>query len=125
MKKLFLLVITVCIASLVSAQAIKPADSVYLVTYTTGSLWDKAKQTNDQPFFKEHSATLSKLRKEGVITAGARYADKGIIFIKAESIRAARELILNDPAIVNKLFAADIQKLSVFYEGCIEKVKNN
>lgn len=125
MKKLLLLAVAACITSLVNAREIKPADSVYLVTYTTGPVWDNAKQPYEQPFFKEHSANLSKLRKEGVITAGARYADKGIIFIKAKSMLAARELVLTDPAVINKLFVADIQKLSVFYEGCIEKVKNN
>jgi uncharacterized protein YciI len=125
MKKLLFLSVAACITTLVNAQEIKPADSVYLVTYTTGPVWDNAKQPYEQLFFKEHSATLSKLRKEGVITAGARYADKGIIFIKAKSMLAARDFVLTDPAVVNKLFVADIQKLSVFYEGCIEKVKSN
>lgn len=124
MKRLLLSVFALCFAGLVTAQETKPADSLYLVTYTTGSLWDNTKQAVDQPYFKDHSATLSKLRKEGIITAGARYADKGIIFIKAKSTTAARDLILTDPAVVNKLFTADIQKLSVFYEGCLEKIKS-
>jgi hypothetical protein len=123
MKKLFLLAIAVCIVSLTAAQEIKPPDSLYIVTYTTSSLWDTSKQVYEQPYFKDHSANLGKLRKEGVITAGARYGDKGIIFIKAKSMVAARDLILTDPAVVNKLFAADIQKVSVFYDGCIEKIK--
>lgn len=112
-----------CFAGLATAQEIKPIDSLYVVTYTTGSAWDKTKPPQDQPYFKDHSANLSKLRKEGVITAGARYADKGIIFLKAKSIIVARELILTDPAVMNKLFMADIQKASVFYEGCIERIK--
>lgn len=125
MKKLLLSAVAACITSLVDAQEIKPADSVHLVTYTTGPVWDNAKQPYEQLFFKEHSVSLSKLRKEGVITADARYADKGIIFIKAKSIQAARDYVLTDRAVINKLFVADIQKLSVFYEGCIEKVKSN
>jgi hypothetical protein len=123
MKKLVLLVVAISIVSLGTAQEIKPVDSLYIVTYTTGSLWDNSKPVNEQPYFKDHSANLSKLRKEGIITAGARYGDKGIIFIKVKSMRAARELILTDPAVVNKLFSADIQKVSVFYDGCIEKPK--
>ncbi len=125
MKNLLFLVVVVCMANLASAQETKPADSLYIVTYTTGSLWDKSKQAYEQSYFKDHSANLSKLRKEGVITAGARYADKGIIFIKATSMAVARDFILNDPAVVNKLFEADIQKVSVFYNGCIEKPKPN
>ncbi len=124
MKKLLLLAGAVCIVSLATAQEINPADSLYIVTYTTGSLWDNSKQAHEQPYFKEHSANLGKMRKEGMITAGARYDDKGIIFIKANSMLAARELVLTDPAVVNKLFVADIQKVSVFYDGCIEKLKN-
>ena len=125
MKKLLLSAIVACMATMTSAQEIKPADSLYIVTYATGTLWDASKQVYEQPYFKDHSANLGKLRKEGVITAGARYADKGIIFIKAKSMLAARELILTDPAVVNKLFTADIQKVSVFYEGCLEKPKSN
>jgi uncharacterized protein YciI len=124
MKKLLLLATAICTISLAAAQETKPADSLYIVTYTTGSLWDPSKQAHEQAYFKDHSANLGKLRKEGVITAGARYADKGIIFIKAKSMRAARDLIVTDPAVVNNVFAADIQKVSVFYEGCIEKVKS-
>lgn len=112
-----------CLGS-ATAQGIKP-DSLFIVTYTTGQSWDVAKPPNDQPYFKEHSANLGKLRKEGVITAGARYADKGIIFIKASSLQAAKEIIFADQAVANKLFNADVQKLNVFYDGCIEKSKKN
>jgi hypothetical protein len=60
-------------------------------------------------------------RKEGAIRFGARYADKGIIFIAGASGAAILERILSDPAISSGLFRADIQKLSPFYFGCIEK----
>jgi len=73
----------------------------------------------------DHSANLGKLRKEGVIKAGARYAEKGIIFIIASSLQAAREIIFADLAVANKLFNADVQKLNVFYDGCLEKPKKN
>lgn len=98
-------------------------DSLYIVTYTTGSSWDAAKTPQEQLYFKEHSANLSKLRKEGVIKMGARYADKGIIVIKARTLSVARELILADAAVANKLFVADIQKFNLFYEGCVERPK--
>jgi len=108
----------------VTAQEAKP-DSLYLVTYTTGVAWDHTKAPNEQPYFKEHSANLGKLRKEGVITAGARYAEKGIIFMKTATLQAAKEIVFSDMAVINKLFNADVQKLNVFYDGCIEKVKAN
>jgi hypothetical protein len=103
----------------VTAQTVP--DSLYIVTYTTGPKWDHAKTPNEQPYFMEHAANLGKLRKEGVIKAGARYAEKGIIFITASSIKAAREIIFADQAVVHQLFVADVQKLSVFYDGCIAR----
>jgi hypothetical protein len=98
-------------------------DSLYIVTYTTGTAWDKTKKPNEQIHFKEHGANLSALRKNGTIKFGARYADKGIIIITAASFQTARELINADQAVVNKLFNADIQKLNPFYEGCVERPK--
>lgn len=64
---------------------------------------DANKQPNEQPWFKEHSANLSKLRKDGVIKAGARYADKGIIVVTAKTLALAKEIIFADAAIANKL----------------------
>lgn len=97
-----------------SAQT-QPTDSLYIVTYTTGSAWDTSKKFNEQPYFKEHSANLSALRKAGTIKFGARYADKGIIFIKAATLQAAKDLVNADLGVINKLFNADVQKLSPFY----------
>ncbi|MBL7863446.1 MAG: hypothetical protein JNK10_01125 [Cyclobacteriaceae bacterium] len=96
-------------------------DTLFIVTYTTGPSWDLSKKPGEQLHFKEHSANLGAWRKQGLIKFGARYADKGIIFLSAASSAAARELILGDPAVSTKLFNADIQKLNPFYFGCIEK----
>lgn len=122
MKSLLILLL---LTSLVKCQAQTEitVDSLYIVTYTVGSLWDAKKQPNEQLHFIEHSANLSDLRKGGIIKAGARYGDKGIIVIAAKSITKAREIILSDVAVINKLFMADIQKLNVFYEGCLERPK--
>lgn len=98
-------------------------DSLYIVTYTTGPSWDFAKKPAEQPYFKEHSANLGKLRKDGVIKIGARSGEKGIIVLAAGSLQVATEMIFNDPAVANKLFLADVQKFNVFYYGCIEKPK--
>ncbi len=125
MKALILVnvLLLMCLGS-AEAQEVRP-DSLYIVTYTTGPSWDMTKPPNDQPFFKEHSANLSKLRKDGVIKAGARYGDKGIIFIAAESLHAAKEIVFADQAVVSKLFNAEVQKLNIFYDGCIERPKKD
>lgn len=111
------------VSTCVLAQA--TTDSLYIVTYTTGPTRDTAKAPNEQSYFMDHSANLGKLRKEGVITAGARYGEKGIIFLLAPSLQAAKEIVFADQAVANKLFNADVQRLNVFYDGCIERLKKN
>ena len=115
--------ITLISLMLLSSKIIhaQQADSLYIVTYTTGSAWDIKKSPAEQVYFSDHSAHMSKLRKEGTTKIGARYADKGIIIISAPAFQSAREIIHQDPAVINKLFDADVQKLSVFYYGCLEK----
>lgn len=100
-----------------------PADSVFMVTVTLGPAWDKAKKANEQTYFKEHSAHLSDLRKRGVIKFGARVAEEGVLVIVAANTVVANELIKSDPSMVNKLFNANVRKMSVFYDGCVEKPK--
>jgi uncharacterized protein YciI len=98
-------------------------DSLYAVTYTVGAVWDANKSPNDQPYFKEHSARLSQLRKDGVIKVGARFGVKGMIVIAASSLNAAKEIIFSDTAVINKLFVAEVEKMNIFYDGCIERPK--
>lgn len=119
--KYLILIFILCLTVVAYSQ--NQPDSLYIVTYTTGSAWDASKQPNEQPWFKEHSANLSKLRIDGIIKAGARYADNGIIIVTATSLIAAKEIIFADAAVTNKLFVADVQKLNVFYEGCLERPK--
>jgi hypothetical protein len=99
------------------------ADSVYIVTYTTGKAWNQSIKVHEQPFFKEHSTHLSTLRKDGVIQIGLRDRDHGILLIYAKSFANAKELIESDPAIANELFTVTIEKANIFYPGCIEKIK--
>ncbi|MBX2895118.1 MAG: hypothetical protein KF763_06735 [Cyclobacteriaceae bacterium] len=117
------LVVILCMGLSGFAYSQNPSDSLYIVTYTIGTAWDVSKQPTEQPWFKEHSANLSKLRKDGIIKAGARYADKGIIVVTAKSLANAQEIVFADAAVINKLFVADVQKLNVFYEGCLERPK--
>jgi len=121
--KFILCVVLLGFTGAVNAQTSNPPDSLFIVIYSVGSLWDTTRQPDEQMYFKEHSANLSKLRKEGVIKAGARFADKGMIVIAAKSMTTAKEIILSDIAVIQKLFDADIQKLNVFYEGCLERPK--
>jgi hypothetical protein len=121
MKKIMLTLLTVLVLTpYVYAQSM---DSLYVVTYTTGSSWDMNKPPHEQTYFKEHSARLGQLRKEGVIKFGARYGEKGMIVIAASSSTAANDIVHVDQAVINKLFVADVQKLNIFYDGCLERAK--
>jgi hypothetical protein len=102
-------------------NAAAPGDSLFIVTYTTGPAWDASKPPGEQPNFKEHSANLGAMRKEGLIKFGARYANKGMIVISAKSYAAVKERILGDPGVASGLFKAEINKFLPFYFGCIEK----
>ena len=117
----FLLTALILYTGAVYAQS--PTDSLYIVTYTTGPAWDLALKPNEQVYFKEHSAFLGKLMKDGTVKLGARHAEKGMVIIHATSLQTARELILSDVAVANKLFQVDIQKFNVFFYGCLEKPK--
>lgn len=99
------------------------ADSLYLVTYSLGTAWDMSKSPKDQVYFEEHSGYLRKLRGDGVITAGARYSDKGIIVIKSKSLKDALAIVNSDQAVINNLFRVEVHKIQVFYEGCLERPK--
>jgi hypothetical protein len=122
--KITLTILTLLLgASAYGQSQAKVVDSLYIVTYTTGSGWDQSKSPNDQPYFKEHGARLGQLRKDGVIKFGARHGDKGSIVIIAKNFAGAKEIINADVAVINKLFNVDIQKLNIFYEGCLERPK--
>ncbi|NJM25893.1 MAG: hypothetical protein HC859_10835 [Bacteroidia bacterium] len=117
--KAMLVVAFVCSCPPLFAQ--QPADSLFLVTYSLGENWDANKAPADQEYFKQHSAHLGALRKEGVIQIGARYANKGMIVIVAATTAEAARLITSDEAIVHKLFRVEIHKMSLFYDGCLNK----
>jgi len=69
----------------------------------------------------EHFNYLKRLTDDGVIILAGRtpntdYSSFGIVLLKAESIDAAREIMLNDPAVKNNVFRAELYpyKTSLF-----------
>lgn len=100
-------------AGITAAQT--PPSSLFVVHFETGPGWDKSLAPPDQPSFREHSANLNRLRKEGTIVFGARYGDLGMIFLKAETLDAAKALIEADPGVQSRIFSYRIAPLRVFY----------
>ena len=103
-----------------SAQEVSPKDlQEFAAIYTTGENWDQALSPAEQPYFIQHSLFLSGLRKTGVVTAGMRVAEMGIILLKAKDLETARKLFEDDISVTEKTFKLDIQPATVFYKGCL------
>jgi uncharacterized protein YciI len=98
-----------------TAAAQTPPAPLFVVHFETGPSWNKSLAPSDQPGFREHSANLNRLRKEGTIVFGARYGDLGMIFLKADTLDAAKALMEADPGVQSGIFSYRIAPLRVFY----------
>ncbi|MEZ4809672.1 MAG: hypothetical protein R2819_04870 [Allomuricauda sp.] len=102
------------------AQEDSDRKSHFIALYTVGSNWDMEKAPNEQLYFKEHSAFLSKLREAETIVMGARYGDTGMIVLQATDLESAINLLHQDVALQKELFAVVVHPFHAFYKGCIE-----
>jgi uncharacterized protein YciI len=74
----------------------------------------------------EHFDYLKRLTEDGVVILAGRtqntdYSIFGIVLLKAETIEAAREIMLNDPAVKNNVFRAELvslQDIAIQSEQC-------
>jgi uncharacterized protein len=69
----------------------------------------------------DHFNYLKRLAEDGIVILAGRtqntdYSSFGIVLFKAETIEAAREIMLNDPAVKNNVFRAELYpyKTSIF-----------
>ena len=114
------LVLLLLLPFLMNGQEDEKSKSHFVALYTVGSLWDMEKEPNEQAYFEEHSAFLSKLRKENTIVMGARYSDTGMIVLQAADLEAAKTLLFEDVALQNQLFNVEVHPFHVFYKGCLD-----
>lgn len=129
MKKTILSILLLCnliffgifLCSYKFESKIAEPPSLYIVEYSKGSKWDSTKEFDGQKFANHHSLHLQNLRKQKIIQFGARYSDKGIIFISAMSLENAKNIINSDSAVINKMFSTTINDLNVFYDYQSEK----
>jgi len=96
---------------------------LFAVEFRTGKNWDKTKRPLEQAYFSEHSANLKRLRDTGRLVVGARYSDKGLVVLTADSEADVRALIDADPSVQNQVFDYDVHPFHVFYRGCLEAPK--
>ncbi len=112
-KARVVMVVGILLAGIVAVGTQSPA--LFVVHFETGPNWNKALSPAEQPGFKEHSANLNRLRKEGAIVFGARYDEFGMIFLEAESLEAAKAIVGADPGVRSGAFVYRIAPLQVFY----------
>ena len=101
------------------AGAAAPAGLLFAVEIKTGPAWDAAKPPQDQAHFREHSAHLRRLREQGVLLVGARYADKGLLVLRAASAGDAHAMLKDDPSIQAGVFKYELHGFRVFYSGTL------
>jgi uncharacterized protein YciI len=102
-----------------SPQGSAPDSPLFAVEFRTGPGWDSSKPASEQAHFREHSANLARLRKEGRVVVGARYSDKGFIVMTGSSADDVRVLLDADPAVQRRVFDVEVNEFFVFYGGCV------
>lgn len=105
----------------VTQAAQKPA--LFAVRFQPGAGWDKSKPPAEQTGFASHSANLQRLRRDGRVVLGGRFADLGLIVVSAADLAAARELFTSDETIAAKVFSIQIDQWSTIFEGCTSGTK--
>lgn len=67
---------------------------------------------------------MNQLRKDGFTKVGMYYSERGgVIVIPHQSLAKTKEIVIVDTGVINHSFNVDPQKLSLFYEACLEGPK--
>lgn len=113
------LLLAACVAPVQEPKPAAPA-RLFAVTFRTGPGWDAAKPPGEQRYFKEHSANIRQLKAEGRLVVGGRFADVGLLLLRAETQADAQALVDRDPSVANGTFKAEVHPWSTFATGCVE-----
>ncbi len=103
-----------------SAPASSPELALFAVEIKTGAAWDASKPPNEQAFFRDHSVNLKKLRDQGILVFGARYADKGLVVLQVASAEEAHALMQQDASVRARVFVIEVHPFNVFYGGAVQ-----
>ena len=57
-------------------EAVQAELPLFAIEVKVGPKWDQNKPAQEQPFFKEHSLNLRRMRESGVLVMGARYSTR-------------------------------------------------
>ncbi len=94
---------------------------LYRIQPVRHDMLTKGATESESRIVSEHFNYLKRLTESGVVILAGRtqttdYSSFGIVLLKAETIEAAREIMLNDPAVKNNVFRAELfpYKTSLF-----------
>ena len=109
------------IAQVRQTAAIEQNLPLFAVEIKVGSKWDQSKPPQEQQYFREHSANLKRLRDAGSLIIGARYSDKGLVILAAQSEEEARAMMDVDPSMKAEVFKYELHPFGVFYSGTVNQ----
>ncbi len=107
-----MIVFALSLAGKVEAQDAQP---LYAVEISVGENWDTSLPPNEQAYFAEHSANIRKLREDGNLRMGGRYADKGLLILRAADQAAAQALLDADPSFAAGTFQYQLHPFRAFH----------
>lgn len=108
-------------ASPTGATATTLVDPPFAITITTGPSWDTARPTAEQKHFATHSANLRRMKDAGVIVAGGRFGEFGLIIVRAPSADSAAAMMKPDSSMAVGTFRFKVDRWSTIYEGTISR----
>jgi uncharacterized protein YciI len=106
------------VAASAPVEDVQTAARLFAVRFRPGAAWDAAKPPNQQTGFAAHSANLQRLRKDGSILLGGRFAEYGLIVIRAADEAAAKAMFVSDETLAAGLFVMQIDPWSTIFDGC-------
>lgn len=95
------------------------ADSLWVVTLTTGPGWDTTKAPGAQRYFGDHSRNLGRLRQEGTLIMGGRFGGVGLLLVRAQGEADARAMFAPDSTIATGVFAAKFEVWRTIFTGAV------
>ena len=84
---------------------------LFLFLYRPGPAWRAGRPMREQDL-RDHAAYHARLLREGRGFAGGGYVgeDGGMAIVRAASLEEARTMLAADPAIVNRVFVAELRQ---------------
>jgi uncharacterized protein YciI len=116
MKTLLAFLVTLAFTGFLFAQP-APALKLFAVRITTGPAWVQGKSPAEQLHFREHSANLARMRQEGLIVLGGRFAELGLVIVRAPDAAAVQSQFAQDPAMTAGVFQAQVDEYRPFAHG--------